>query len=60
MVGRRMCQLEKPSGPGEEKLVEEVPTITVSGKCRHTVTDRVVILSMGVQQNAPGGKGPDR
>jgi hypothetical protein len=24
------------------------------------VTDRVVVPVMGVQQNAPGGKGPDR
>ena len=24
------------------------------------VADRVVVLAMGVQQNAPGGKGPDR
>jgi hypothetical protein len=24
------------------------------------VADRAAILSMGVQQNAPGGKGPDR
>jgi hypothetical protein len=24
------------------------------------VADRVVVLMIGVQQNAPGGKGPDR
>jgi hypothetical protein len=49
-------------GARRRNLVEEMPAITASGKCwyKHRVTDRVVVLSMGVQQNAAGRKGPDR
>ena len=45
------------------KLVEETLAITLNGKGRGRdirVADRVAVLLMGVQQNAPGGKGPDR
>jgi len=49
-------------GARRRNLVEEMPAITVSGSAGigTRVTDRVVVLVMGVQQNAPGGKGPDR
>jgi hypothetical protein len=42
--------------------VEETAVITLNGKDRGSirVADRVAVPSMGVQQNAPGGKGPDR
>jgi hypothetical protein len=44
------------------KPVEETAAITVRGKASGDigVADRVAVLRMGVQQNTPGGKGPDR
>jgi len=49
-------------GARRRNLVEEMPAITVSGNAGigTRVADRVAVLLMGVQQNAPGGKGPDR
>jgi hypothetical protein len=49
-------------GARRRNLVEEMPAITASGSAGIgiRVADRVAVLVMGVQQNAPGGKGPDR
>ena len=50
-------------GVRRRNLVEEAVPITVSGKWDHVgtrVADWVVVPMIGVQQNAPGGKGPDR
>ena len=49
-------------GARRRNIAEEMTAITVSGKCviGTRVADRVAVPSMGVQQNAPGGKGPDR
>jgi hypothetical protein len=51
-------------GVRRRNLVEEATAITASGKCRRRRqgggSGRVAVLSMDVQQNASGGKGPDR
>ena len=63
MMRTTACQLERPSTPGGRNPAEEVVPITVSGKWkrrRQGVGSGHMVLAMGVQQNAPGGKGPDR
>ena len=63
MMRTTACQLERPSTPGGRNPAEETLPITVSGKWkgrRQGVGSGQTVLLMGVQQNAPGGKGPDR
>src|ERR1035437_3144568 len=63
MMRTTACQLESPSTPGGRNPAEETLPITVSGKWkgrRQGVGSGQTVLLMGVQQNAPGGKGPDR
>ena len=63
MMRTTACQLERPSTPGRRNPAEEALPITVSGKWkrrRQGVGSGQTVLLMGVQQNAPGGKGPDR
>jgi len=63
MMRTTACQLERPSTPGGRNPAEETLPITVSGKWkgrRQGVGSGHTVLLMGVQQNAPGGKGPDR
>ena len=63
MMRTTACQLERPSTPGRRNPAEETLPITVSGKWkgrRQGVGSGQTVLLMGVQQNAPGGKGPDR
>jgi len=63
MMRTTACQLERPSTPGRRNPAEEALAITVSGKWkrrRQGVGSGQTVLLMGVQQNAPGGKGPDR
>ena len=63
MMRTTACQLERPSTPGGRNPAEETLPITVSGKWkgrRQGVGSGHKVPLMGVQQNAPGGKGPDR
>ena len=63
MMRTTACQLERPSTPGGRNPAEETLPITVSGKWkrrRQGVGSGQTVLLMGVQQNAPGGKGPDQ
>ena len=62
MMRTTACQLERPSTPGRRNPAEETLPITESGKWKVGVreSDRVILPPMGVQQNAPGGKDPDR
>jgi Transposase DDE domain len=63
MMRTTACQLERPSTPGRRNPAEEALAITVSGKWkrrRQGVGSGQTVPLMGVQQNAPGGKGPDR
>ena len=63
MMRTTACQLERPSTPGRRNPAEETLPITVSGKWkgrRQGVGSGQTVLLMGVQQNAPGGKGPDQ
>ena len=62
MMRTTACQLERPSTPGGRNPAEETLPITVSGKWkgrRQGVGSGHKVPLMGVQQNAPGGKGPD-
>lgn len=49
-------------GIRQRNIAEEMLAITVMGNASIDigVADRIVLLMIGVQQNASGGKGPDR
>ena len=60
--GKENVSTGEALGARRRNPAAEATAITASGKCRSgiRVTDRVAVLLMGVQQNTPGGKGPDR